>query len=281
MPDPLQDQPILEMLAELPPEAVPLKEHPQPSPLEDLPISATAQPEGVAREVQARELEQAPLLLRKASKILLAGALFPYFVALKTTPVGEIPWGILFGAKAVALLAAFVFHEGYKATHGGKTDGPIAKLAAAHKVAVPVVAGVLGVLAFVLLTQAAQVGASKDTFFAPATGEILTLLLASATFTHIFAYEHGGKFNPVYPLMFLGPGLAGLLSVFGGAAMLSGDNAALVGVGLLGNLVVAAGGLMAIYTMYVAMKLAKAEGDLKKAAARTARKAQRTARRKP
>ena len=54
----------------------------------------------------------------------------------------------------------------------------------------------------------------------------------------------------------------------------------LVVVGLLGNLVVAVGGLMAIYTMYVAMKQAKIEGDLKKAAAREARKAQRASRRK-
>ncbi|MFT5048950.1 MAG: hypothetical protein ACI8QZ_000337 [Chlamydiales bacterium] len=274
MSDSLQDQSTLEMLTELPPEAVPLKDHPQPSPLEDLPKAAIAQTEGAAPEVQARELEQAPLLLRKASKILLAGALFPYFVALKATPLAEIPWGILIGAKAVALLAAFVFHEGFKATHGGKTDGPIAKLASAHKVAVPVVAGVLALLAFGVLSQA-----THESFLAPAAGEVLTLLLAAVTFTHIFAYEHGGKFNPVYPLMFLGPGLAGLLSVFGGAAMLGGDAAALVVLGLVGNLVVAAGGLMAIYTMYVAMKQAKIEGDLKKDAARTARKAQRTARR--
>ena len=52
-------------------------------------------------------------------------------------------------------------------------------------------------------------------YWARAILEHATLLLGLATFAHILNYSYGGKFNPVFPLMFLGPAVAGLLNLFG------------------------------------------------------------------
>ena len=70
-----------------------------------------------------------------------------------------------------------------------------------------------------------------------------------------------GKFNPIFPLMFVGPAVAGVFKVLEAGSML-GDYP-LVLVGVLGAAAVGAGGIMAIYTMYVTMKEAKIQGDLK------------------
>ncbi len=58
-----------------------------------------------------------------------------------------------------------------------------------------------------------------------------------------------------------------------------GGEGSLKMVGIVGSLVVAAAGIMAMYTMYVSMRQAKVEGDIKKAAARERKKAERSARR--
>lgn len=241
---------------------------PSPEPVPGTEAAAVAAPGAAAEPGTKRELERAPQLLRKASKILLVGALFPWLVALKSEG-GAVAWGPWAAAKVVALLAAWAFHQGFVATHGGRAVGFLDKLAKVHKVAVPALSGLIAIGAFVIASQ------SPELNFGAAAGELATLLLAAATFSHIFGYEHGGKFNPIFPLMFLGPGIAGLLGVFGGATALGGDSPGIAALGLVGTVVVAAGGLMAMYVMYVAMKQAKVEGDLKRAAAREARKAQR------
>ena len=106
----------------------------------------------------------------------------------------------------------------------------------------------------------------------------ITLLLAAATFSHIFGYEHGGKFNPIFPLMFLGPGISGMLNIWG-AALLFRTSTGMAIIGLLGSVTVGFGGLLAIYVMYVSMKQAKVQGDLKREALRQHRKQQREAQR--
>ena len=116
----------------------------------------------------------------------------------------------------------------------------------------------------------------EETFRLRSLLEIGTLFLALATLAHIQAYEYyQTKFNPIFPLMFLGPAVAGALHVF--TALTSESSLKIVGI--LGSLIVAAGGIMAMYTMYVSLKQAKVEGDLKKAAMREQRKADRAARR--
>jgi len=220
-----------------------------------------------AQSVNKRELEQTPLILRKSSKILLAGALLPFFTALDPE---FSAWGPLYLSKALVLLAGWVFHQGYMATHGGKGEGLIGKLAQQHAMVPTCLAGIVAIAAFVPAYLAGSLGGIG--------GESATLLLACATFSHIFGYEHGGKFNPIFPLMFLGPGIAGVLNVFGAMALF-GEQAGRAAMGLAGSLVVGAGGMMAIYAMYAAMRQAKAEGDIKREAQRAGRKAQREAQR--
>lgn len=100
-------------------------------------------------------------------------------------------------------------------------------------------------------------------------------MLAWAAFTrvHIDSYERWGKFNPIFPLMFLG-------MVFGGAARVifgfSGEELDLFSV--LGGAIVAAGGTLAAYTIVEALMQAKKEGDLKKQEALEARRAARKTR---
>ena len=222
--------------------------------------------------LKKRQLEQAPIILRKAAKIVLIGSLLPWLVGPKAGTV-PVDWLTLYGAKALALLAGWVFHQAFMATHGGKAWGFLDHLSKAHKMAVPVLAGFIAIGSFVpiFMTDA------LDQF--AAIGEVTTLLLAAATFSHIFGYEHGGKFNPLFPLMFLGPGIAGLLGIFGAVGRFGGDgNKPALLAGLVGLIIVGVGGMMAIYTMVVAMKQAKLEGDMKRTVALEKRKAARAAR---
>ena len=219
---------------------------------------------------EVRELEQAPLLLRKAALIVGVGALFPFFTALSEE--FPISWGPLMGSKALALLAGVIFHQGYMATHGGKPHDLIAKLAGVHRSLPAILSGLIAIGAVAVAWKCQAVGL--------ALGEVATLLLASATFSHIWGYEHGGKFNPLFPLMFLGPAIAGVLNVIGAAAAFGvEDHPGNPALGLVGSLIVGAGGMLAIYTMYVAMKQAKIEGDIKREQMRQYRKAQREAQR--
>ena len=72
--------------------------------------------------------------------------------------------------------------------------------------------------------------------------EMSTLFLAVATLAHVLAYEYGGKFNPIFPLMFLGPAVAGVLQALGVGLM---GKHPLVPLGIIGSLFVAGGGFMA------------------------------------
>lgn len=297
-PEPLEELPAPQPRVELAaPE--PLVELPEPEPaLVELPGAEASKPEPLAARPAAaaaealgataaaapggpaapgvkglkRELEKAPQLLRKASRILLAGSLLPWLVGFKTA--GAMPWTPWAITKIVALVAVWIFQQGYVATHGGEAKGVIGKLATAHRMAAPILAAVVAAAALLV----ALTTPGMDRF--AASGEVLTVLLAGATFSHIFGYEHGGKFNPIFPLMFLGPGIAGLLGIFGAVSALGGEDPLPVWLGLVGTVIVAAGGMMAMYVMYVAMKQAKVEGDRKKAEAREKRQAvRRTGRR--
>ena len=220
-----------------------------------------------------RELEQTPVILRKASMILFAGSMLPWLVALKAEPGAQIAWDKLYTAKAVALVAAWLFHQGFLATHGGPAAGLVKSLAGAHKAIPAALAGVIALASVYLGYGHANLDSGA------AMAEVATMLLAAATFSHIWGYEHGGKFNPIYPIMFLGPALAGLLSVFGVAAQFK-NSPGLAAAGLVGCLTVGAGGCMAIYALYQAMKQAKIEGEEKKRLQREHRKAQRDVARK-
>ena len=242
-------------------------------------------------EPPKRELEQAPLLLRKASVVLMCGAALPWMTAIMTK--GHMPWASWFGSWALTFVAGWLLLDGAKARFGAKCSG-ISKalfkanaLAPAGAALVIFVAAVVvcfstGVyfngsefLGFVAPTDA-DVAYSNE--YLPAALEFGTLFLALATFAHLTAYEYGGKFSPLFPLLFLGPAVAGPLKALDAASQIS-DLGPLGFLGLIGSVGVAAGGIMAMYTMYVTMKEAKVQGDLKQAAARERKRAEREARR--
>jgi len=207
-----------------------------------------------------RELEAAPLMLRKASLILLAASLLPF---------GAVFTPAAFVGKLILLCAAFVFHQGHVFKAGEKAAGFIAPLAKNGLMPVQALAGALAIAAFAAPNFIGELPISS-------MGEMVALALACFTFTHIFDYEHGGKFNPIYPMLFLGPAIMGLLGIL----KLSEASGLTMMAAALGSLGVAIAGFMAVYTMFVAIKQAKIEGDLKKQAATEARKAAREARRK-
>lgn len=217
-----------------------------------------------------RELETAPLLLRKASIVLLCGALLPWMTALSTG--GAMPWGPWAIGVALTVAAGLVFIESAKHLSGLKANGLVTPIAGAHPLAGPILGGLLFVGAVVN-----AFAAGVENFGIYAALELATLLLALGTFAHILRYEYGGKFNPIFPLMFAGPAVAGALQAIKAATRM-GDHS-LVVVSLLGSLGVAAGGIYAMYTMFVSMKQAKVEGDIKRAQERERKKAEREARR--
>jgi len=208
-----------------------------------------------------RELEAAPLMLRKASLILLAGALLPF---------GGVATVGAFVGKLALLAAAFVFHQGHVHKAGEKAAGFVAGLTKNGMMPLFAVAGLLAIAGFAMPSLI-----GNGDYPISAGGEMVALALACFTYTHIFDYEHGGKFNPLYPMMFLGPAIMGLLGI---VKLGESEGLTMVGAGL-GALCVAIAGFMAVYTMYVAIKQAKVEGDLKKQAATEARKSAREARR--
>ncbi|MEM9381717.1 MAG: hypothetical protein AAGB93_17310 [Planctomycetota bacterium] len=243
-----------------------------------------------AGEPPKRELEQAPLLLRKASLILMAGAVLPWMTSISTK--GNMPFAMWIAGVVLTGLAGWVLFDAANARAGAKANGLSKKLVEAHPMAATGVSLLLFIGAvvcafsagafftttgdFIGFAQPTGDQAFKETYRLRAVLEHGTLFLALATFAHIHSYEYGAKFNPIFPLMFFGPAVAGALHVLTAAADLGQYGLALVGT--VGSIVVAAGGIMAVYTMYVTMKVAKEEGDRKKAEARERKRAERSAR---
>ena len=256
---------------------------------------------------QKRELEQAPLELRKAAQVLTIGALFPFYYGVKFAVTAIPPTGNLDGfaqwaegsgafpflaflvAKALAMAGGWVQLQGYQGAAGEVTSGIGASLGKAHKMAPVGAAAVLWLLA--LLIPMGALGMDVSNTYLTVGGvdtvlgggliavELLALILAQATIAHIYAYEHGGKFNPIFPLMFLGPALAGVLQLVNVARIGSSNDPAMGWLGLLGSGICAAGGIMAMNVMFKSMKQAKIEGERKAAIIREQRKAEREAKR--
>ncbi|MEM9798996.1 MAG: hypothetical protein AAGA20_01640 [Planctomycetota bacterium] len=239
-----------------------------------------------------RELEEAPRLLKNSSVVLIIGALFPWMTAIRTE--GNMPWSMWIAGVVLTLVAGWLLYDGANARFGAKANGISKALANAN----PMAATGASLVFFIAAIVVAFMGKSyfmgetgeflgfavdpeaegvRNRYSIPAALEHATLFLGLATFAHIHAYEYGARFNPIFPLMFLGPAIAGALAVLRGAAAIGDFPLAIVGV--LGSLIVAAGGIMAMYTMYVTMKVAKEEGDRKKAEDRERRRAERSARR--
>jgi len=246
-------------------ELEPLHE-PMPKERAELPLEP---PPGAAPAAgsQRRELDKAPLVLRKAAVVLLCGSILPW-----GSP--EVSWVGSMAEKLVCYLGVWIFYQSHVLKHGGEVSGLVASLGRKGP-GLPMI--VAGVVALVGLLPLATSGGEALALFKTVT-EKAFLLLAGYTFVHIFDYEHGGKFNPMFPLLFLFAAIGGFLSIFTVVPQMSEHGAGAV-VALLGTLAVTAAGCMSAYTMFVALKEAKAHGEAKRATALEARKVAREARR--
>lgn len=263
----------LEPLPELPPES-------EPQPTAAAPRGTPTGPSAAA--LAARAQERAPQLLKTASKVLVAGGVLPW---LPLALDGNGPW-INLGCKLIVLAGCWQVLRGVRghyafqaqlAAPGSATAAPAAGADVPVKPLVPGKKGMVGALNMLhvvgavlivvgLICQAALLSDLK------AIGEGLAVLLGGLTFAHIVSYEKGGKFSPLYPLMFLGCAL-------GGAAALVGALGQQKWLTVLGAVVVTIAGVLAVYTIAVAMMQAKKDGDIKKAAALEARKQARDSKR--
>jgi len=277
----LEPLPELETVSEL----EPLPE------LEELPATAVAMSAGTAAASAPMAptapvtagADRAPLLLQKGALLLAVASLLPWLV-------DQHGWISGLGAKLCAAASAWILLQCVHARSGGKVAGALQGLIKKRFVAAPVArpksgaekvgalidgnvptpAHVLGlallVLAFVLPFLDRSIGPNPAPLIALA--ELCMFALGAMTYVHIQAYRTGGKFNPLYPLMFLAAAIAGALKLVNNLMIQDW-------LGVLGALGACAAGSLAVYTMVVAMKQAKVEGDLKKKAASEARKAAR------
>ena len=249
-----------------------------------------------AEKPPLRQLDKAPLHLRKAALIVVVGSFLPW--------MGHGGgWVTSIVGKLVVLAAAWLWFKQIEHNWGPKLPGALGKLAAlayrpkakdgdddgkrrarARRELAPTALEhpfptALHVLSLVCAIVGCVVLPSVDPArpnLAIAAAEIGMLAWAAYTWVHIFAYERWGKFNPIFPLMFLG-------MVFGGATRVvfsvgDGFGSFSASAAILGGAIVAVGGGLAAYTIVEALMQAKKEGDEKKRAALEARRAARQGR---
>lgn len=204
-----------------------------------------------------KELEQAPLMLRKAALVLIVAAMFPWLA-----PGGWVLNAIL--GKLVVLAGGYVMWMQVLHSHDEQVPGPFASIGGMHAKALTILASVLMVLGIVLPLILGERGETLV--------ETLAIAVGLITFCQVGAYEKGGKFNPMFGLIIplLGVGALGRLATM----FANFDIFVLLGAG---GVTVASG--LAGYTMVIAMKEAKAHGEAKKKAQMEARKAARRAKR--
>jgi hypothetical protein len=250
--EPLPDLPESEHLAELPPDV------PTRAPME---APAPGAPAGGARgPSKPRELERAPIVLRKAALILAIASLFPWL-----QPGGWTLDGIL--AKLIVALGGYVFYTAVLHRHGDAVPGPLAKLGGLHRLA-------LDLLAIVIALVGLFFTLGDPLRFAPIV-ERASLAVGLAAWCQVLDYEKGGKFNPVLGLTIPLFGIAALVRLITVFTAFDPKSDVFTAIGDVG--VLAAAGI-AGYTMFIALKEAKAHGEAKKRAAQEARMAARKTR---
>lgn len=254
----------LEPLAELPP-LVPMDNPEAGAPKGARPTSGPS-PANLA----ARAQEKAPQLLKKAARVLVIGSLLPWIGAELTTNGHLINVALKLGLVAACWMimkGVDAFYAGSAATGFGSKSlipgqkGMVGALNGLHIVGALLIVAMIA-LQFVLIDKPLVIG------------ESVTLLLGGLTFAHIDSYEKGGKFSPLFPLMFAGCAFGGVFGLFG--RLKDGNYLA-----ALGCAIVTTAGIQAVHTIAVAMMQAKKDGDIKKAAALEARKQARVTGRGP
>jgi hypothetical protein len=246
-----------------------------------------------------RVLDPAPLHLRRAALIVVAGSLLPWMPG-KFEQAGRLWWLATLLAKGLVLTAAWVWLQQVLHNFGPSLAGLLGRLAALvlapkrkeepederKRRAKPRQSGPaslehpfptgLHALSFVLMAAGLVLAFGdprRGLIGSSGLPEVAMLGWAAFTYVNIASYERWGSFNPLFPLLFLGMlfgGVAAVIGVFTGDA--GGPQKIM---GLLGGGAVASGGALAVFTIVEAMMQAKKEGDRKKAEALEARKAAR------
>ena len=224
---------------------------------------------------ESRELEDAPRLLQKAAWVLVAACVFPWMsVSEVIGEDGSLVNPKHFAAKAVILVGAYLFHMALKASYGDKAPGFAQKLdikviPAKRRSMGWNVGEFLGIAVMIvgLLPIIEGTGLSLGSIGLAIYGDKGLMILGLVTISHIYSYSKGATFNPLFPILFLGPAFAGLLSIPKG-----------IGWWTAGSVLASVAGVMAVYVIVVAMRQAKAEGDAKRAAQAAARREARKTR---
>ena len=226
--------------------------HDDLEPLEELPETMDA-PEAPASKAAPRELEKAPLMLRKAALVLIVSSLLPWLA-----PTGWVLGGI--GAKLIVLLGGFVMWNQVLLGHDEKVPGVFASIGGMHAKALTGVSALVMVFGIALPLI---LGLAPESVV-----ENLAIAVGLITWCQVGDYEKGGKFNPMFGLIIplLGVGAIGRLATM----IKSPDLFALVG-----SAGVTVASVIAGYTMWIAMKEAKEHGVAKKKAQMEARKQKR------
>jgi hypothetical protein len=240
-------------------------------------------------------------MLGKAAWVLVAGSVLPWYGHNGTW----VTWG---AAKLVVVLGCFLFYAAVVARtdqpvpaglgglgklrwgpeFGAKAKNPKEQILGLVPTPLHLLAWIATIVGMILpfydpagapaAAEAAEDAVATNFSALKALVEVGSLLLGAGTLVHIFAYKKGGHFNPLFPLLFLGPAMAGVLifvqTLFGGAPFTVPNLPK-----LLGSALSAGAGGVAVYTVALALMQAKKEGDAKKKAAMEARKAARAARR--
>ncbi len=239
-----------------------------------------------------REQETTPKLLQQASKLLVIGALFPFYTGVQYAsqaafPVGDttqaFDWTTLIVAKVLVLLGGWIALECAKVRGGTKDKSPLAGLANAHAMAGPLVALVLFIGAGAYVYSSASVEVMRvskevgEVFKLGAIAEVGVLALGIYTLAHIVGYIGGGKFNPIFPLMFLGPAIAGVLNLVASIKVFGNPHVGIGVLGLIGSVIVGGAGCYAMFVMWKSIQEAQAHGKQLQEEKRLARKAEREA----
>lgn len=241
-----------------------------------------------------RESEQTPVMLRKASQLLMIGAIFPFYTGVQyasaaahaageTTKTMGFDWTTLILAKVLVLFGGWVAYECAMARGAGKKKSPLDALAKSHEMAGSLVAMLFFAGAFAVVFMADEVMVMRldnkvvGVFKMGMAAEVGVLALGIFTLAHIVGYINGGKFNPIFPLMFLGPAFAGLLNLVASFNIFSKPHVGLGALGLIGSVIVGGAGCFAMYVMGSSIKEAKEHGKRRQDEMRAARKAEREA----
>ena len=224
--------------------------------LEELAPEAEAAPAAApAAPGQPRELEKAPLMLRKAALVLVVASLFPWLTKTSWETNTLL-------AKVVVLLGGYLSFLSVKLGADEDVPGVFRAISGGN-------AKVLNIIGLIVMlvgvAPVVDAGASEPL---RRVMERVFLAVGLIVVCQITTYEKGGKFNPTLGLFIPFAALAGVGRLITLAAEFDIWAA-------LGGLLATGAGIVGGYTLFLAMKEAKEHGQAKRRAQMEARQAAR------